>query len=178
MKHFLRKWLKSPALDGHGLDMRNILDWEYYLDRLGKTVQRIITIPAALQKVKNPVPRVRHPDWLDSKINQMNDRFQQQTITSMFRSVKTTSIDLEDVGKTIDRSTAKSAIVHKVQRPRGEEGEACPETMVNSGGKRTVLSEDTFAIWLKQRKAVWRKERSQRRIDSSRSHFETHSDKK
>jgi len=31
MKHFLRKWLKSPGLDGDALDIRNILDWDYYL---------------------------------------------------------------------------------------------------------------------------------------------------
>lgn len=33
-------------------DIRSLLDWEYYLERLGKCIQKIITIPAALQKVK------------------------------------------------------------------------------------------------------------------------------
>ena len=29
-----------------------ILDWEYYIERLGGTVMKIITIPAALQNVR------------------------------------------------------------------------------------------------------------------------------
>lgn len=28
-----------------------ILDWDYYIERLGSTIQKIITIPAALQQV-------------------------------------------------------------------------------------------------------------------------------
>ena len=69
MKHFLRKWLKSPGMDGDDFDIRNILDWEYYRDRLGKTIQKIITIPAALQKVPNPVPRIPHPEWLRKTVS-------------------------------------------------------------------------------------------------------------
>ena len=61
MKHYLRKWLKSPGLEDEDFDIRNVLDWDYYMDRLGKTIQKIITIPAALQKVENPVPRIQHP---------------------------------------------------------------------------------------------------------------------
>lgn len=29
-----------------------ILDWSYYIERLGSAIQKIITIPAALQQVK------------------------------------------------------------------------------------------------------------------------------
>ena len=61
MKHYLRKWLKSPGMEDEDFDIRNVLDWDYYMDRLGKTIQKIITIPAALQKVENPVPRIQHP---------------------------------------------------------------------------------------------------------------------
>lgn len=32
-------------------DIRSILDWDYYLDRLGNCIRKIITIPAAMQKV-------------------------------------------------------------------------------------------------------------------------------
>ena len=47
--------------------MRAIVDWGYYKERLGGTIQKIITIPAAMQRVANPVPRVKHPDWLHKK---------------------------------------------------------------------------------------------------------------
>lgn len=48
-KHFLRKWLKDNSLSD--IDIRDILDWGYYIERLGGTIQKIITIPAAMQGV-------------------------------------------------------------------------------------------------------------------------------
>lgn len=48
-KHFLRRWLKDNSIVE--LDIRNILDWNYYIERLGGAIQKIITIPAALQGV-------------------------------------------------------------------------------------------------------------------------------
>jgi len=30
-------------------DIRLVLDWDYYIERLSGTIQKIITIPAALQ---------------------------------------------------------------------------------------------------------------------------------
>jgi len=64
----LRKWLKdnSPI----SLNVRDILDWDYYITRLAGTIRKIVTIPAALQKVSNPVPRVAHPPWLLKRIEQ------------------------------------------------------------------------------------------------------------
>lgn len=32
---FLRKWLKDPEAD---LEMRNLIDWDYYIERLGNTI--------------------------------------------------------------------------------------------------------------------------------------------
>ena len=58
-KYFLRKWLKDSSLDCE--DFRDVVDWSYYKERLGKTIQKIITIPAGMQAVKNPCPRVIHP---------------------------------------------------------------------------------------------------------------------
>ena len=40
---------KDPAMEDFGI--RSVLDWDYYLERLGKCIQKIITIPAAMQKV-------------------------------------------------------------------------------------------------------------------------------
>ncbi|CAC5377738.1 POLE [Mytilus coruscus] len=81
-RHFLRKWLKTHDLGE--IDIRDILDWDYYLERLGGCIQKIITIPAALQQVPNPVPRVRHPDWLHKKMLERNDVFKQKKISEIF----------------------------------------------------------------------------------------------
>src|SRR6202012_5122690 len=53
-RFFLRKWLKEDPTD---MDPRTVIDWDYYLERLGSVIQKLITIPAALQKIRNPVPR-------------------------------------------------------------------------------------------------------------------------
>ena len=52
-------------------DVRGIVDWDYYRERLGGTIQKIITIPAAMQRVPNPVPRIKHPDWLHKMVGQL-----------------------------------------------------------------------------------------------------------
>jgi len=50
MKHHLGKWLITPGLDDDEFNDRNVFDWEYYRDRLGKSIKIIITILAALEK--------------------------------------------------------------------------------------------------------------------------------
>ena len=88
-KFYLRKWLKCPSLDDY--DIRAILDWEYYIDRLGSAIQKIVTIPAAMQSVTNPVPRIQHPDWLHKKLLEKNDVFRQRKISDLFAVVKKVS---------------------------------------------------------------------------------------
>ncbi|XP_065055976.1 DNA polymerase epsilon catalytic subunit A-like isoform X2 [Rhopilema esculentum] len=83
-KHYLKKWLKSAT----DFDIRSILDWDYYIERLNSCIQKIITIPAALQGVTNPVPRCRHPDWLHKKLLEKNDVFRQHKINDMFLPAK------------------------------------------------------------------------------------------
>lgn len=65
-------------------DVRDLVDWDYYTTRLGSAIQKIITIPAALQKVPNPVPRVKHPDWLGRVVRERNDTFKQLDLGNMF----------------------------------------------------------------------------------------------
>lgn len=56
MKKFIRKWLKQPSLQD--FNMRKIIDWDYYRERVAGTIMKIVTIPAALQKCMNPVPKI------------------------------------------------------------------------------------------------------------------------
>ncbi|XP_053980973.1 DNA polymerase epsilon catalytic subunit 1 [Hylaeus volcanicus] len=81
-RHYLRKWLKDPGLQSD--DIRQILDWSYYIERLGNTIQKIITIPAAMQGLHNPVPRVKHPDWLHKKVMEKSATHKQKKITDIF----------------------------------------------------------------------------------------------
>ncbi|XP_058067456.1 DNA polymerase epsilon catalytic subunit A-like isoform X2 [Magnolia sinica] len=82
-KFYLRKWCKISS----EVAIRSIVDWSYYRQRLSSAVQKIITIPAAMQKVANPVPRVIHPDWLHKKVREKEDKFRQRKLIDIFSSL-------------------------------------------------------------------------------------------
>ncbi|KAI7977288.1 hypothetical protein EIK77_004704 [Talaromyces pinophilus] len=130
-RFFLRKWLKDDPDD---MDPRSIIDWDYYLERLGSVIQKLITIPAALQKLGNPVPRVQHPDWLQRRINTRDDKFKQKKMTDMFAknplAEKSANIldhrvphnaDIEDLAtQTMDKKLSPSGkMVQKRKLPEG-----------------------------------------------------------
>lgn len=60
-------WLKRPGFKPPFPPART-LPTARCRERLGSAIQKIITIPAAMQRVANPVPRVKHPDWLHKKV--------------------------------------------------------------------------------------------------------------
>ena len=168
-RHFLRKWLKDPSLDGDALDMRNILDWEYYRERLSNTIRKIITIPAALQKIANPVPRVAHPDWLESKVNTLNDRFKQKTLGFMFEKAANEQqqqkiVDIEDFGGST--TVAKRPTVHRSRQPLAIQAESKPAASPEPED-RVQLSKENFPAWLRHKKASWRRTRSSKRLDDT-----------
>ena len=49
----LRKWLNDYTIS-EDVDMRDVIDWNYYKERLAGNILKIIIIPAAMQKVENP----------------------------------------------------------------------------------------------------------------------------
>ena len=145
-RHFLRRWLKDNSLID--FDLRTILDWGYYIERLGSVIQKLITIPAALQKVANPVPRIRHPDWLFKRVATKEDRFQQHKLTDMFARMKATAA-LEDV-TGVRRSNGPS----KVSKPRTETVEEV---------EREVPDPNTdYSEFIRVMRVRWRKQRIER----------------
>ncbi|RDX72004.1 DNA polymerase epsilon catalytic subunit A, partial [Mucuna pruriens] len=83
MKFYVRKWCKVSSDVG----IRSIVDWSYYKQRLSSNIQKIVTIPAAMQKIANPVPRVVHPDWLHKKVREKEDKFRQRKLVDVFKSM-------------------------------------------------------------------------------------------
>lgn len=102
-KTYLSRWLKETPTS---LDPKALIDWEYYIERLGSVIQKLITIPAALQKIRNPVPRVSHPEWLQRRLNIKDDRLKQKKMTDLFKATAPREItndlsrmkDIEDFG--------------------------------------------------------------------------------
>ena len=131
-RFFLRKWLKTDPGD---MDPRNVIDWDYYLERLGSVVQKLITIPAALQKIGNPVPRVAHPDWLQQLVDGKDDKLKQKKMTELFQ--KSEKAPLSDIPMNI--------LDHRVQHPGDME-----EAIASSGGKPTA-SQDTGTVSQKRK---------------------------
>ncbi|KAH7029069.1 uncharacterized protein B0I36DRAFT_363662 [Microdochium trichocladiopsis] len=119
---FLTKWLKEEPSN---MDPRALLDWDYYLERLGSVIQKLITIPAALQKVRNPVPRVPHPDWLQRRINIKDDKMKQKKLTDLFSKGPLEDItnlgsqrlnDLEDFGSKLLKPKSTTAMINSSQQ--------------------------------------------------------------
>ncbi|KAG2471169.1 DPOE1 polymerase, partial [Polypterus senegalus] len=187
-KHFLRKWLKTPALQD--FDIRMILDWNYYIERLSSAIQKIITIPAALQQVKNPVPRVRHPDWLHKKLLEKNDIYKQKKISELFisdgrRQVASHQVvessqcsengdvpDMEDLVKK--RGILKPAIPITTKRKRVEfadESQTETQELALTQSWREILgpppptgnTREERLVWLRFHKKKWELQARQRR---------------
>lgn len=121
-RHYLRRWLKDSNMGD--ADIRQIIDWNYYIERLSGTIMKIITIPAALQGLSNPVPRVHHPEWLHKRVLQKNDTFKQRKIDDLFsiqpkrpRDTEPEMRDIEDCAGTSSSSGVNGrAIIRKRKR--------------------------------------------------------------
>ncbi|KAK4854956.1 hypothetical protein QYF36_002733 [Acer negundo] len=107
MKFYLRKWCKTSSDVG----IRSIIDWSYYKQRLNSSIQKIVTIPAAMQKVANPVPRVVHPEWLHKKVREKEDKFRQRKLVDIFSSVNRDDL----LKKTSDAFTNNHVMFENVE---------------------------------------------------------------
>ncbi|KAF8625679.1 hypothetical protein AX15_005255 [Amanita polypyramis BW_CC] len=153
---YLRKWLKDNSLSN--FDLRSILDWDYYIERLGSVIQKLITIPAAMQKVPNPVPRIRHPDWLQRRITGQVDKFKQNKVTDFFlRSTKnileqgTQPTDIEDIGATMSVGESLNELGTKLQS-------TMTESQSNFDGDGSVLPDPTtnYPGWIRVMRSKWK----------------------
>ncbi|KAK6465694.1 DNA-directed DNA polymerase epsilon, catalytic subunit A [Scheffersomyces coipomensis] len=160
---FLRKWLKDPTLVG-SIGPREIIDWDYYRERLASVVQKIISIPAALQNVKNPVPRVPHPEWLQRKISVRDDSKQQSSLSTFFsKSTKKDALekqvkDMEDFGE-IDAPRPKVVKVTSKKRRNAKANmvlDSEEEERINAvlNGPCPSMTED-YEGFLHYQKAKW-----------------------
>ncbi|KAL0581436.1 DNA polymerase epsilon catalytic subunit [Marasmius crinis-equi] len=152
---YLRKWLKDNSLVD--FDLRSILDWQYYIERLGSVIQKLITIPAAMQKVSNPVPRIHHPDWLHRRVVNAVDKFKQNKLTDFFKPVghqddSQDVRDIEDIGASSQPGRMRLAPVERKfvrqETPELEDNDSLkqplPDPYVN------------YSAWVKAMRPRWR----------------------
>ncbi|CAE6420593.1 unnamed protein product [Rhizoctonia solani] len=156
---FLRKWLRDNSLVD--FDIRSILDWGYYIERLGSVIQKLITIPAAMQKVANPVPRIRHPDWLHKRVAALEDKFQQHKMTDFFKTAPrapvdtqdgNADVDMEDFGKQKSADNRVKAVVKKPVKPAVA---APPKAPLPDPSKN-------YSAWIRAMRPRWEERRRER----------------
>lgn len=167
-RHHLRRWLKDSSIDSE-VDIRDILDWNYYIERIGGSIQKIITIPAALQGVSNPVPRIKHPDWLHKKMLEKNDVFKQRRINDMFKSTpKPVEVvrDIEDTVGGPSTSAGVPLVTTSRKRTRTEPTEDNePKTWREALGSPPEMgtTREELVEWIKFQKKKWRFQIQQRK---------------
>ncbi|KAG2004624.1 DNA polymerase epsilon catalytic subunit A, variant 2 [Coprinopsis cinerea AmutBmut pab1-1] len=148
---YLRKWLKDSSLNN--FDLRAILDWDYYIERLGSVIQKLITIPAAMQKVANPVPRIRHPDWLFRRVAAQGDKFKQNKMTDFFKvkdpNAPPEDKDMEDLA---DPKPNRLRLVPKEPKPKAPEPEV--ETEEDEGPMPDPTR--NYSAWIKRMRPKWK----------------------
>ncbi|XP_005182541.1 DNA polymerase epsilon catalytic subunit 1 [Musca domestica] len=184
-RHHLRRWLKDNTMGDS--DIRDVLDWNYYIERLGGAIQKIITIPAALQGLPNPVPRVQHPDWLHKKISEKNDVFKQRRINEMFTSrpkpkpalpsssndsdAKNVDIaDMEDLAGCEDNSDGRPRVTKRRRNNSEDDGDESAQPEASSWRQAlgqpppigTTRKEIVEWVKFQKRKWEWQLERRQR----------------
>ncbi|KAI7872108.1 hypothetical protein BDF14DRAFT_1992796 [Spinellus fusiger] len=167
-QHFLRKWLKDNSITN--CDIRNILDWEYYKERFGSVIQKLITIPAAMQKVRNPVPRIPHPEWLFKRVAAKDDKLKQYRITDIFSAAEPvpetaakqdSDVEMEDIeefnmnGAASNSSMTRQPIAKVTKRKKTAATELPEEDLpVNMPD----MYED-YSAWLEFQKRKWKRQR-------------------
>uniref|UniRef100_A0A8R1XQP9 DNA polymerase epsilon catalytic subunit n=1 Tax=Onchocerca volvulus TaxID=6282 RepID=A0A8R1XQP9_ONCVO len=186
--HYLRKWTKDTTITKDNINIRNIIDWEYYIERFGATIQKIISIPAALQNIPNPVPRVPFPDWLENKRQQRKNDHKQPKINEVFKKTTTSAFasDIENVPNlkvandslsdnvTLlnnnfpnlekDSSTVKATICNFLNATTKQSQSSTP---TQKSDRWTVIQKKTIVEhgvdeWLRYLKAKWLKEREEK----------------
>jgi DNA polymerase epsilon subunit 1 len=172
--HFIRRWTKQSDLDD--FDIRSIIDWDYYIERFGSVVQKLITIPAAWQKVPNPVPRIKHPEWAQKKINMQDDTVHQRKITDLFApapkkqdqnrlNYNNTMTDVEDFGSIRGTSSTLGQITKPVARVTRVNKKALESTKVDDVDLPTPDINGSYSEWLKIQKIKWKQNRLKRQAD-------------
>jgi len=154
-RHYLRKWCRDLGLND--FDIRSIIDWKYYLERFESVIQKLILIPAAMQHVPNPVPRVTSPDWIRKFVEKMaiggtsgSAPKKQMKMTELFEKKHLSTVDIEDLGS--NQTLPTSPEVKKVRfADTVVDNEKIPTV---SEPKVDMLAD--YGSWLAARKTKWR----------------------
>ncbi len=66
------------------MEFRNLVDWDYYTERLAGQIQKIIVIPAYFQHVPIELTEVQPPAWILKLKTQDRSQRKLSTFTNFF----------------------------------------------------------------------------------------------
>lgn len=134
-------------------------------------IRKIITIPAGLQGIANPVDRVKEPDWLRRFMKVSRSLDGQKRISDLFHVSSTIPQKLiereanliPDTMEEITEETRYGEIVEDAQSNHSVEPSPSvqPPSPPLSKSRRSVKRSADFDMWLQQRKQQWRDTRKQ-----------------
>ncbi|CAA9989020.1 DNA polymerase epsilon, catalytic subunit a, putative [Plasmodium knowlesi strain H] len=80
--HYLGKWLGVTFPPDVPVNVRDIIDWDYYKQKLEVQILKLVIIPAIKQNINNPITSISVPEWLKKQINISEGK--QKKITAFF----------------------------------------------------------------------------------------------
>ena len=176
-KKLLRKWLKDYSIDD--IDMRDVIDWDYYKERLAGNILKIIIIPAAMQKVDNPFPNIKYPEWVNRLMSRKKN--EQKSLNNFFthldyvdkmilveKDLEKLNLDLDNEnnkkkGKKEDSAKKKKNNANNIEKYMSKnviqyENNNNMFLEVEEEKNEDIINvNDDFNGWLKQQKKKWKK---------------------
>ncbi|KAH9641118.1 hypothetical protein HF086_000766 [Spodoptera exigua] len=156
-RHHLRRWLKDNSIT-EDIDIRDVLDWGYYIERLSGAIQKIITIPAAMQGLDNPVPRCQYPDWLHKKMLAKTDKFKTRKITDMFsvqpKQIKDTSDDEEEPSTSADGNSAIDVDIEDIGKDSSAKDNTIRPIVHTAERKAWILFQKKKWLWQMEQRGL------------------------
>lgn len=152
---FLQKW--TGYSDTSKETLITLLDWDYYLDRLTNTIQKIVLIPAILQNKINPLPELKVPDWIEKQNKKQNSK--QLGLENFFSKQPKTFADIEALAeKNLTR-----APLSKPPAPKASQKGLEVEMEIEGDLDRENLEQTQHSLHLTLLKKKWREERRRKK---------------
>ncbi|XP_953446.1 DNA polymerase epsilon (catalytic subunit), putative [Theileria annulata] len=105
---FLAKWLKIQLSTAMRMSSRDILDWNYYKERIDTQILKLVVLPAIMQGLINPIPQVELPKWVKRKQSILDNKH--HTISSYFNTITQNIINTNHTVKNIENEIVDDVI--------------------------------------------------------------------
>ncbi|CRG93880.1 DNA polymerase epsilon, catalytic subunit a, putative [Plasmodium gallinaceum] len=153
--YYLSKWLGTKFPPNVPVNVRDIIDWDYYKQKLEVQILKLVIIPAIKQNINNPITSISVPDWLKKQINISEGK--QKKITSFFvKKIKKEDETIKDedkkIGNTINEIEEKGKICNSsMEKKTPLTSEEIPTTVIK---KKRLLEQYLLDNFISKKKKL------------------------